>query len=361
MSRRKTFIGIALILVVIILLIFYYGKEKKNTVTVGMVLSGSIDEPGWNSHHYEGLKSAIEGLDVELIVKENVPELTGECEQAVSELINEGAELIILGSLNYQDEVSGLINQNPQISFYGCSSSEDGANVSTYFVRAYQARYLSGIIAGKQTESNKIGYVAAMPNSEVNRGINAFTLGVQSVNPDAEVYVIWTGSWNDEEKERAVAKTLIEDAGVDLVTYHQNQAFVIDEAEAHGIYSIGYHEYMDGYSDKYLTAVTESWENVYSEILKEYMQGKGNSSHRIWLGIENSAVGLSPYTSVVSNETIALVEDATRRMENGWEVFSDLIVAQDGTIKCQDGEVIADDILFSSTDWFVKGVILYEK
>lgn len=363
MNKKKIALltGIILIVLAIILLIVFFGKEKEKRITVGIVLTGSINEHGWNGHHYQGLKKACQELNANLLVKENITELTGECRKAVEELIDEGAELIILGSLNYHSEVTDLIENNPSISFYCCSSSEYADNVSTYFVRIYQARYLAGIVAGMQTENGKIGYVAAMPNSEVNRGINAFTLGVRRANPNAEVDVIWTGSWNDEESERKAARSLINDIGVDLITYHQNQDFVIDEAEKAGIYSIGYHEYMPGYSERYLTAVEESWDNVYSEILKEYMQGKGNSSRLIWLGIEKEAVKLSPYTSLVSDESKALVNTAMERIQNGWVVFSDLIETNDGEIKCHDGEVISDDILFGKMDWFVKGVVVYDK
>lgn len=363
MNRKKKNLLLAvviLILAVILLVIFMFGKERNRSIAVGIVLTGSIDEPGWNKYHYMGLKTASEGLNVNLMVEQNVEEFSGKCENAVERLINKGAKLIILGSYNYGLEIADLIKENPEISFFNVSSGENSADVPVFFVRAYQARYLAGIVAGKQTENNMIGYVAAMPNSEVNRGINAFTLGVQSVNPDAKVYVNWTGSWSDEEKERSAVRELVENVGVDLITYHQNQDFVVSEAEKYGIYSIGYHEYMEGYSERYLTAVQESWENVYSEILKKYMYGQTDNNHLIWLGIEKDAVKLAPCTSLVSDETKQLIDDTANRMKDGWEVFSDLIISADEEIKCQKGEAITDDILFSKMDWFVKGIILYE-
>lgn len=363
MNKKKTgilIVGFILILSIIILLITFFGKEKKETTLVGLIITGSIDESGWNRYHYMGLKEASEGLNVDMVIKQNVSENTGECRQAVTDLINEGVKLIILGSFNYQHEVADIIEQHQEINFYSCSDGVQGSNISTYFVRAYQARYLSGIVAGQQTKNNRIGYVAAMSNNEVNRGINAFTLGVQSVNPDAQVYVVWTGSWDDEQEEREATRTLIEKAGVDLIAYHQNQTYVVDEAEKASVYSIGYNEYVEGYSNKYLTAVKVSWKNAYGEILKEYMQGKGNRNDLIWIGIEKEAVGLTPFTDLVSEETKRLVEEATVRMRNGWELFSGTIVAQDDTVKCQTGEVISDDILFNKMDWFVKGVIQYE-
>lgn len=65
----------------------------------------------------------------------------------------------------------------------------------------YEARYVTGIVAGKETKSNVIGYVAAFPIPEVIRGINAFTLGAQSVNPDVQVKVLWTNTWYNPATE----------------------------------------------------------------------------------------------------------------------------------------------------------------
>lgn len=354
-------LGATLIFVLIVLSIVFFGKEKSKQEIVGMVMTGSKAEAGWNGYHYAGIKAAAEEQNIKLIVKENIIEGTGKSKEAVQQLVDAGAKLIILSSYNYEAEVKDIIDAHPEISFYCCSSDTVGTASSTYFVRMYQARYLAGIVAGMQTKTGKIGYVAAMSNSEVNRGINAFTLGVQSVNPEATVYVTWTNSWDNEEKERQATRDLVENVGVDVVDYHQNQAYVIDEAEKLGIYSIGCYEKLDGYSDKYLTAAIGNWDKVYAEILKEHMQGRGNSTQVIWAGIETEAVGLAPFSSEVSEETVDVVEKAKTRMQNGWNVFSDEIYAQDGTVICKNGETISDDILLGHIDWLIKGVEVYEK
>ncbi len=327
---------------------------------IGYILTGSMNEPGWNGMNYAGIEAACENLDIELLVKENIPENTGACPEAVSQLADEGAELIILSSYGYPAEVKELIDDYPQISFYGISADYYSDNMSSYFGRMYQARYLTGIIAGMTTETGKIGYVAAMSNCEVNRGINAFTLGVKRVNPEAEVYVLRTNTWNDKEKEIAAANTLIETYDVDLLTYHQNQPNVIEAAEAAGIYSIGYNEAEEGFSEKYLTAAVWNWEKLYTDIVKDFLQGKANTKQHLWCGIETGAVGLSAYSPLVSQAARAEVDAAKNEILTGNDVFSGEVYDNTGVVRCKTDEFISDITLMNDIYWYVDGVIIHE-
>ena len=195
-----------IILLSIFLFINFIGYQKKTVPKIGLIITGSCEEKGWNGAHYQGVKYACEQLNAELIVKENILEGTGDCEEAVREVISEGAGMIILSSYAYPEELRDVVTEYPDIAFYGISAEHYAENMTSFFGRMYQARYLAGIVAGMKTESNQIGYVAAMENNEVNRGISAFTLGVRSVNPEAVVNVIFTGTWDDEAKEKAAAK-----------------------------------------------------------------------------------------------------------------------------------------------------------
>ena len=129
--------------------------------------------------------------------------------------------------------------RHPDVKYLHASGYKTSENMSNYFGRIYQARYLSGIVAGMKTKTNKIGYVAAYPIPEVIRGINAFTLGVQSVNPKAVVKVKWTNTWYDPAKEKEAAKALLAE-GVDVITQHQDTAGPLQAAEEKGVFAIGY-------------------------------------------------------------------------------------------------------------------------
>jgi len=364
MSKRRIVLIVCSVLCAVLIVgsIALAGREtKKETAKVGFVMSGSIDEAGWNGRHYAGVKTACDKMNVELIVKENIKEFTGQCNEALRELVEEGAGMIILSSYNYSEEAQEVVKEYPEIVFYVNSSEYHDVNMTSYFARMYQARYLAGIIAGMKTATNKIGYVAAMENNEVNRGINAFTLGVRRVNPEASVVVAWTGSWDDGTKETTAAKELIEFENVDVLTYHQNQPNVVKEADKAGIYSIGYHERVKDVSGKYLTSVICNWEIVYEEIIRGFLTKKANTSDNFWIGIETEAVGLSQYSEEVSADIIDEISKARTEFLSGKDVFSGIIYDRDGKLRCGEKEAISDEILLEQFDWFVEGVDFYER
>ena len=350
-----------LVLVWIVVLIETTGFERKDTVTVGFIMTGNTQEQGWNRLHYEGILSACEQLDATLIVKEEVKEHSGQCEQAIRELAEEEVDMIILSSYGYAGEVLGVMEEYPEISFYSESFDHAAPNMKSYFARMYQARYLAGIVAGMQTKTDCIGYVAAMANNEVNRGINAFTLGVRRVNPDAKVVVAWSGGWDDAGKEQDLALQLIEKKNADVLTYHQNQPNIVEVAEKNDVMSIGYHEAPEEVSDNFLTAAVFHWDLTYREVLLDHIRGKSDAVTTYWVGIEQGAVGLSGFSDKVAQETRAEVEQAKQEMMVGIDVFSGEIRDTEGVLRCSDGETSSDEVLLKNLDWYVEGVELYEK
>lgn len=360
-KTRQTLLIIiaAAILAVIVIVVMLFNGSGKSSSKIGYILTGSKDEHGWNGMNYKGIEAVCSELDIELLVEENILEGTGMCAEAVTKLAENNAEMIILSSYGYPAEVRDIIAQYPDISFYGISSDYYADNMSSYFGRMYQARYLTGIIAGMITETNSIGYVAAMPNSEVNRGINAFTLGVKRVNQEAEVKVIWTDSWDDEEKATAASEKLIE-MGADLLAYHQNQPYAVKAAEKAGVYSIGYNEAETGLSDKYLTAAVWNWKELYNDIVKDFMQGKANSKQHHWCGLETGAVGISECSPLVTQEMLDEIKKAESEILSGQDVFSGEIYDNNGTLRCSTDEFISDSALMDNFDWYVDGVVICE-
>ncbi len=349
------------VIALLILLITTTGFEKDDRPKVGLILTGEASDDGWNGAHYKGVVSACKKLTAELIVKENIEEGSGRCPEAIHELVDEGAKMIILSSYSYPEEAMTVINSYPDIAFYAISSEYVADNLTSYFGRMYQARYLAGIVAGMQTETGTIGYVAAMPNSEVNRGINAFTLGVKSVKPDAVVYVSWTDSWDDEEKETALAEKLIKNKSADVLTYHQNQHFTAQAADKAGVYSIGYNEITDGLSEKYLTAAVWDWDSLYFQIIREFIQGQSNAVDRRWFSIDSGAVALSELSPAADEETRQAVEAAKNRLYSGNDVFSGVIYDNNGNLQCGEGETLSDETLLVNMEWFVEGVEIYNE
>lgn len=354
-------LAVVIFVVTVLVIITFEGRGKKedDVIKVGFVMSGSASEEGWNGLHYEGVSTACQELKIDLIVKENIKENCGQCEVAIRELADEDVDIIILSSYGYAAEVVDVVEEYPEITFYSESFDYYGDNLNCYFARVYQARYLAGIIAGYMSETDTVGYVAAMPNSEVNRGINAFTLGVKRSNPDAKVIVAWSNSWSDPDKEKQLAQELIDNENVDVLVYHQNQPNVVEVAEENGVYSIGYHESYEGASDNFLATVEFRWDVTYKELLADYLRGKSDVVNVYWFGLEKDAIGLNDMSPIVTQETLADIEIAKQEILSGDRIFSGIIYDKDGNIRCNEDEIISDQVLMNGMDWFVEGVEIY--
>jgi basic membrane protein A len=333
--------------------------EKPHKQKIGLIILGDINISGWNAEHYNGIKAACEKFDVDLLFQQNVRENSGECPVAIKNLASRGANMIFLASYSYSREVQNLVKEYPQIAFATNSAEVHDKNLTSYFARMYQARYLSGALAGMRTKSNIIGYVAAMPNTEVNRGINAFTLGVQRTNPNAKVLVMWTGSWQNEKIEAKHAERLIL-AGADVLTYHQDEDATAQVADRYGVDFIAYNEILKGYSDHYLTSVVCIWELYYSDMIQRYLKGELNSVKNHWLGIERGVVMLSDYSPAVSEPMINKLDSIKQELINNKQIFSGRIYDNKGQLRCEEGEAISDDTLLEDINWLVKGVEVLE-
>ncbi len=350
-----------LLLVLILALIWKFGApSQEKPEKVGFITTGDMTYTGWSAVNYQGVENACKNLDVELLAAFDVAEYDGSCPDQVEYLVQEGAGLIILNSYGFTVEMKDLLADFPNTVFYGSSADYEAPNLTSYSSRLYQVRYLSGIVAGMQTKSGKIGFVAADKENAVYRGINAFALGVRRVNPDAEIIVALTGNWDDKEKEMDLAKAMIEKEHVDLLTYHQNHPHVIDVAEEYGIASIGYYEPVENASDKYLTCAMCDWTPVYEGIIREYLRGQGNSVKSDWLGLESGVIHLTEYSPLVSKEARDEVEKARQEILAGQDVFTGTIYDNQGKKRCSTGEAMSDEALLYNMDWLAEGVSIYE-
>ncbi len=364
--KKITVIAISVLVIIIIGMLSMQGNERDTEVTrkqtkVGFIYNGTIDDKGWGQAHYEGISKTAEQLNLKIIYKESVP-FDDTCMTVMQNMIDQGCEIIICNSFDYGAYVLQVARKNPEIMFFHATGIEMEKNVATYFGRIYQMRYLSGIVAGLQTETQSIGYVAAFPIDEVNRGINAFTLGVQSVNPDAVVNVYWSKSWTDEKANAVAANTLIDTYNADVLAMHCDTAAPLDVAESRGIWSIGYN--MDNSSDypnSYLTAAVWNWEAFYTPQLLKCLQGKFQPK-QYWEGLETGLVDLAPLTSNVKPGTEEIIKEKMTRLQNGdFDVFYGPIESMDGTVKIYKGENMPDETLLKAFDWYVKGVNIYEE
>ncbi|KZZ46203.1 hypothetical protein A3759_18815 [Thalassolituus sp. HI0120] len=241
------------------------------------------------------------------------------------------------------------------MKFEHATGYKQSKNMGTYFARAYQGRYLTGMVAGKMTKSNVLGYVASFPIPEVIRGINAFTKGAKEVNPNVTVKVVWASTWYDPAKEREAAETLMLQ-GADILTQHTDSAAVIQAAESKGKYAIGYHSDMSAYGAKaHLTAAVHNWSDLYVAKAKSVIDGTWKSED-LWPGIAEGATDLAPFNDAVPADVKAMVEAKKADIKAGKvRVFDGPVTAQDGTVKATADQSLSDGDL-KGMNWYIDGV-----
>ncbi|MGC7846239.1 BMP family ABC transporter substrate-binding protein [Desulforudis sp. 1088] len=327
------------------------GAEK---MKVGFVYIGTPGDAGWTFAHEKGRQQLVAEMpDIETKVVENVTD--ADAERVITQLAEEGCKVIFTTSFGFMDPTINVAAKYPDVVFMHCSGYKTAPNVGTYFGRMYQARYLTGLIAGKATKSNLIGYVAAFPIPEVIRGIDAFALGVKKANPDAKVRVVWTNTWFDPAREKQAAQALL-DAGADVIAQHQDTPGPQQAAEAAGKLSIGYNSDMSKLAPKaVLTSAVWNWGPFYVDIVKQVKEGTWTNK-QWWVPMSEGIVDLAPYSDKVTDEMKQLVEAEKARIISGeWDVFTGPIKDNKGELKVPEGQRMSDaDML--SMEWFVDNV-----
>ena len=329
-------------------------ETSADSMKVGFIYVGPIGDGGWSYAHNEAREYLEKELGVSTIYKESVPE-GPEVEKIMRDMIDQGAKVIFATSFGYMDYIEKISKEYPDVKFLHCSGYKDGENMSNYFGRMYEPRYLSGVVAGMKTQTNKIGYVAAFEIPEVIRGINAFALGVKSVNPDATVAVRWTHTWYDPVSEKAAAESLL-DEGADVIAQHQDTAGPQQAAQEKGAFSIGYNTDMKEMAPQaYLTAPVWNWGPYYVDQVKAVMDGNWKSEN-YWGGMEDEVVQLAPMTELVPSEAVEKVTELEGKIKDkSLNVFAGPIKDNEGNVVVQEGEVLTDEQMLSM-DWLVEGV-----
>ncbi|KGM95790.1 membrane protein [Clostridium novyi A str. 4552] len=334
-------------------------KGKKlscSDIKVGFLYVGPVGDGGWTYSHDQGRKYLEKELGTKpSVIQESVKEDDAEVQNTVESMIDQGCNVIIGTSFGFLNGMLKSAKDHPEVKFMHCSGNKVADNLSNYFGRIYEARYLSGIVAGMKTKSNVIGYVAAHEMPEVVRGINAFTLGVRSVNPKAVVKVKWTNTWYDPAKEKEAGKALL-DEGADVITQHQDTAGPQQAAEEKGAFSIGYNTDMESKAPKaYMTAPVWNWGPFYVKQIKAIVDGTWkNESY--WGGLKDGIVDLSPLTKNAPKGAEEKVKQVKEEIISGKKkIFEGPIKDNKGAEKISKGKVMTDKELLQF-DWFVEGV-----
>ena len=319
---------------------------------VGFVYVGPVSDVGWSWAHDQGRIAIEKGSGVETVYLEKVAE-GPEAERALRALAAKGCDVIFATSFGYMDSVLKVAAENPKVKFEHCTGYKRAANVSTYDGRGYEAWYLAGMVAGRMTKKNLVGYVVPYPIPECVRNCNAFTLGAQSVNPKAQCRIVTINAWFDPVKEREAAQALV-DAGVDVLARESDSNAPDQLAQQRGVYAIGYNS-MVGAGPNVLTAPVWNWSVRYRKVVEAWRKGAWKSED-YWGGLKDGVLDLGPLSAQVPADLKALVSQKREAIRKGsFQPFSGEIPDRDGKVHGKKGAALSDDEL-RSMDWLVSGV-----
>lgn len=339
----------------------------KEDIKVGVLyISDPTEGSGYSYTHDLGIQGMQEnlGLSSDQIVRKIVDDSDAQATEAsIRECIDEGCNVIFSTSWEYMETTAAMAEEYPDIYFsHGTGYMSNGKNFNNYFGRIYQARYLSGIVAGMNTKSNLIGYVAAQDssNSEVTGGIDAFAIGVASVNPDAKINVIITNSWYDPEKEEAASRQLL-DMGCDVMAQHCDTAYPQTLAQERGVYGIGYNSDMSKETpDSCLTSVIWNWSAYYTSAVKSIIDGSWDGSN-YYGGMAEGLVGITNLASFAAEGTQEKVDEATAAILSGQSnVFDGVMPTNNGETVGQEGSTLDDATITGGINWYYHNVVIVE-
>jgi basic membrane protein A and related proteins len=323
---------------------------------VAFVYVSPIGQAGWTYQHDQGRQDleTVLGKRVKTTVVESVPE-GADAERVMRDLAAQGHQMIIATSFGYLEPALRVAADYPNVKFEHAGGYKTAPNLSTYNARFYEGRYLAGIIAGHHSKSGVAGYVAGSPVPEVVQGINAFALGMRSVNPKAEVKVVWLNTWFDPARERDAALALI-GQGADVLTNHTASPAVAQVAEEKKVHLLAYQSDMrDVAPNAQLAAVTQHWGPYYIRAVKALLDGRWQPQAYVG-GIKDGMVrlaALSPHLSPAAREAVAQIEPQLRSGQ--FQPFAGRLVDNTGRERHAAGASMSEAQI-GQMDWLVQGV-----
>ncbi len=323
---------------------------------VGFVYVGPIGDHGWTYRHDAG-RLAIEkalGNKVKTSYVESVSE-GADAERVIRQLASTGHGLIFTTSFGYMNATVKVAKRFPKVRFEHATGYKRGKNVSTYAARFYEGRTVAGLIAANMTKTNVIGYIGSFPIPEVVRGINAFTLALQKVNPKAKVKVVWVSTWYDPGKEGDAAKALI-DQGADVILQHTDSPAPLQIAQKRGMWAVGQASDMTNFGSKaHLTSIVDVWDDYYVARTKAVLDGTWKSTDT-WGGLKAGMLEMAAMNQKIPANVRAKAAQTIADIKSGkLHPFQGPIMNQDGKVMVPAGSVATDKQLLTM-DWSVKGV-----
>lgn len=326
-------------------------------VKAAFVYVTPVFDAGWTHQHDEGRKAVEKSLGnaVKTTVVENVAE-GADSERVVRDLAQQGHDIIFTTSFGYMEPTLKVAKEFPNVKFESITGYKTDVNVSVSNARYYEGRYLAGVAAGRMTKSNVAGYVAGFPIPEVLQGLNAFTLGMRSVNPKAEVKVIWLNTWFDPTKERDAAFTLFNQSA-DVITFHTASNSVMVAAQEKGKMAIAYHSNMRKVApEAQLMAITHEWGAYYTRRVSDVQKGQWRPGN-VWGGLKEGMIRVGDFGPKMPAKVRAEVQQVQKDIAQGKRhVFEGPFSDNEGKAILAAGQKLSDAQILNM-NYGVAGVV----
>jgi simple sugar transport system substrate-binding protein len=279
-----------------------------------------------------------------------------DAERVIRDLAQQGNQIIFTPSFGYMEPTLKVAKEFPNVKFESVTGFKTAPNVAASNARYYEGRYLAGIAAGRMTKSNVAGYVAGFPIPEVLQGINAFTLGMRSVNSQATVKVVWLNAWFDPPKEREAAMALF-NQDVDVIAFHTGSTAVMAAAQERGKMAVAYHSDMRKVGpDAQIIAVTHQWGDYYTARVKAAMNGSWTSGS-VWGGVKEGMIRVGDFGSKVPKKVQDEISAKQKAVGSGQlRLFSGPISDNEGKLVLPAGQSLSDAQILNM-NYLVQGVL----
>ena len=331
-------------------------KPKPEPFKIAFAYVGPVGDGGWTFAHDNGRKAAEKefGDRIKTSYVESVPE-SADAERVIRDMAAQGNKLIFGTTFGYMEPMLKVAAEFKDVKFEHATGFKTADNMRAYDVRAYEGAYVAGIIAGKMTKSNTLGFVASIPIPEVVRNINAFTLGAQSVNPKVKTKVVWVNKWFDPGKEAEAATALI-NGGADVLLQNTDSSAVLQTAEKLGKFAFGWDSDMTAYGPKaHLGSSIINWAPYYKKAIKEALEGTWKVESN-WWGMKEGAIDVISISDVVPADVKKMAENKKAEIREGkFNVWTGPMTDNAGKqVLAKDAQ--GDDKFIASIMFYVKGV-----
>ena len=325
--------------------------SNKEELKVAFLHTRSDKLSSWTYAHELGRDYAEEKLHKQIKTKAYYLQDFQNDEEMMKQAIVDGNELIFTTSPSLLDVSKKYAVKYPKIKILNCSLNTNCSHVRTYYGRFYEAKFLTGMIAGIMTAKNEIVYIADYPLYGMIANINAFALGVKMVNPNAKIYLEWSTMKNNKIND------LMKNEDISVVS-DQDMIMPSKDSDHFGLYLKS-----KGKLKNHLAMPVWNWGVFYEKIIRSVIndtwkkdaQKMAYESLNYWCGISSGMIDVI-CSAKIPPRTRQLVSLLKQAVSDGtFHPFSGEITSQEGTKHSNDENGITPKEIVTM-DWLVDNI-----